>query len=455
MLIVIIGAGLAGLSASYHIGHDGCVIYEKNGYLGGHIHSYTKGGFLWDEGPHVSFTKNDYVRELFAKSVDYQFVDLDITTTNHYYGHWIEHPVQSHLFQVPEPSRGECLADLLKTRRQEINPAAEPMDYKEWLERAFGPRFTELFPAQYTRKYWTVDPELLTTDWIGNRIFLPNIEDIVAGANGAPRRKTHYITHARYPLFGGYQTYSDILADGANIVYNEEVQRISLKSKQLWLSTGKMVNYDKLISTMPLPLFIKACIEAPKRVLEAGDSLSCSQLLLVNVVAPHETQRTEHWIYVYDQDKLSTRINMPENLSAHQARPGFTGIQVEVYSSKYKPLTFSHDEVAQQVISELIDMGLILSGVERHAIKYHTRFVPWANIIFDHSHKQALNTILSWLERYSLIRHGDDLHPMTDWAKFPGHNAKDLPDLALAGRFGEWKYYWSDDCVLTGKRFNN
>ena len=24
-------------------------------------------------------------------------------------------------------------------------------------------------------------------------------------------------------------------------------------------------------------------------------------------------------------------------------------------------------------------------------------------------------------------------------------------DLILAGRFGQWKYYWTDDCVLRGK----
>jgi len=27
-----------------------------------------------------------------------------------------------------------------------------------------------------------------------------------------------------------------------------------------------------------------------------------------------------------------------------------------------------------------------------------------------------------------------------------------LGDVILAGRFGQWKYYWSDDCVLRGKQ---
>lgn len=42
-------------------------------------------------------------------------------------------------------------------------------------------------------------------------------------------------------------------------------------------------------------------------IVRAARQLSCTQLLLVNVAVPHAAQRPEHWIYVYDQDKLSTR----------------------------------------------------------------------------------------------------------------------------------------------------
>jgi len=53
----ILGAGLAGLSCSYHIGHQNCLIFEQKSHVGGHIYSHPIGGFTWDEGPHVSFTE--------------------------------------------------------------------------------------------------------------------------------------------------------------------------------------------------------------------------------------------------------------------------------------------------------------------------------------------------------------------------------------------------------------
>ena len=41
----ILGAGLAGQSTSYHIGHEKCNVFEKNGYVGGHIYSEKVNGF--------------------------------------------------------------------------------------------------------------------------------------------------------------------------------------------------------------------------------------------------------------------------------------------------------------------------------------------------------------------------------------------------------------------------
>jgi protoporphyrinogen oxidase len=43
----ILGGGLAGLSASYHLGHQNCTIFEKNSYLTGHIHTEIIDGFTW------------------------------------------------------------------------------------------------------------------------------------------------------------------------------------------------------------------------------------------------------------------------------------------------------------------------------------------------------------------------------------------------------------------------
>lgn len=458
--ILVLGAGLSGLSASFHIGHEKCLIFEKDASPFGHIRSEVREGFTWDQGPHVSFTKSEYVRDLFAESVSGEFEDYPVRTRNYYQGHWIDHPAQSNLHQVPEPLRSECLQSFLEARKSP--PPAAPKSYQEWLDYAMGPVFAKTFSAAYTRKYWTVSPEELEIDWIGKRVFYPTVEDVIAGSQGPLPKQTHYITHVRYPSRGGYQSFARKLAEGANLRLNAEVVRVDLVSKRVWVrerGSPQMHQYSfsRLINTIPLPIFLSLCNNAPSTVTEAAEQLNCSQLLLVDITAPHPTQIEGNWFYIYDERFHSTRINCTERLSPHNAPPGTTGIQVEVYAHPLLGFPCDQEEIARKVVEECMAMGFIRSGslpcphetIDPSAgVRWHTKTVPYANVICDHERRDALGVILGWLELYGLARTPSDLAPFTDWGS---------PDdvvsgaLNLAGRFAEWKYFWTDDCVLRGR----
>ncbi|MEE2785406.1 MAG: FAD-dependent oxidoreductase [Pseudomonadota bacterium] len=444
--LLILGAGLTGISTSFHLGHDRCRIIEKNSYPGGHIFTEVVNGVTWDEGPHISFTKHEYVKKLFEDNVSGKFLEYPVTTTNYYQGHWIPHPAQSNLFAVPEPLRGQCLDSFLNSRKTTENVTVD--NYKEWLYLAFGRRFAETFPSAYTRKYWTAEPEALDTDWVGERVYFPSTDDVVNGSKGPLPKETHYIQSIRYPAIGGYYAYAQKMAEEANIEFNQEVAEVSFSDRKLYLVGGESLSFEKLIVTSPLPQLIKRS-DAPKDVKEAADQLCCTSLLIVNVVADHTTQRPENWIYVYDESKWATRINCTEKLSPNNAPPGKSGIQVEVYFSKYRPLEESTDKIAADVIEELVEMGLVKS--KDSVDSYHHRWVEWANVVFDKPRKEAQEVVLTWLEKQGLMREEDDLDPMTDWetrleATVPS------PDqtIFLAGRFAQWKYFWTDDCVLRG-----
>ena len=444
---LILGAGLSGLSASYHLGHEKCLIIEKQLHAFGHLHSELREGFTWDQGPHVSFTKNEYVKDLFASSVGNDgFEEYEVKTANYYRGNWIDHPAQSALYQIPEPLRSQCLESFISSRNSEETKT--PGNYQEWLDRAFGPVFAATFPVSYTRKYWTREPKDMSTDWVGGRVYKPNVEDVIQGSKGPLGRATHYITKVRYPRQGGYQSFATKLATGANIRLGAEVVRIDLVEKKVWLATGESISYRRLINTLPLPIFVALCVQATPAEREAALALSCSQLLLVNVTAPHGTKRPENWMYVYDEDKFSTRINCTEKLTPGNAPSGQTGVQVEVYFSRHRPLKQSPERVAEMVRNELVEMGLLAANtLVEGKVAHHIAYAPWANVIFDHDTKPALDNIWTWLGQYGLNRETDDLHPLTDWGAKP---AIASGSLMMAGRFGQWKYYWTDDCVLRG-----
>ena len=93
-------------------------------------------------------------------------------------------------------------------------------------------------------------------------------------------------------------------------------------------------------------------------------------------------------------------------------------------------------------------MGLVKN--ESCIEEVNTNYIKYANVIFDHKRKKSLNTILDYLTDFGLLRENDDLTPATDWNKKEVEKNK-FGDIILAGRFGQWKYYWTDDCILRGK----
>lgn len=347
--------------------------------------------------------------------------------------------------------RTACLDSFLATRRDGPSVDSTPANYAEWLEQAFGPIFTETFPAAYTRKYWTCEPRDLTVEWVGNRVFLPAVEDVVDGSKGPLSRSTHYITKVRYPRRGGYQHFADKLAVDSVIEFGAEVSQIDLNRKRLWTSDGREWTWGRLINTLPLPVFVAACLDVPAEVIEATRELSCSSALLINVAAPHPTARDESWIYVYDEDKYSTRINCTEKLASGNAPDGWSGIQVETYASRHRPFDAPPAEIAARVVEELVEMGLVKCRADE--VQWHTKLIPWANVIFTHQTAPALDCIWRWLEQFGLNREDDDLHPLTDWNTVP--NDFKFGPIAMAGRFGQWKYFWTDDCVLRGRQISH
>ena len=68
--IVVLGTGMAGFGAAYRLHSEGItpVMYDKNAYYGGHTASFRyETGFLFDVGPHISFTKDTRIQEALCR----------------------------------------------------------------------------------------------------------------------------------------------------------------------------------------------------------------------------------------------------------------------------------------------------------------------------------------------------------------------------------------------------
>jgi protoporphyrinogen oxidase len=421
--VTVLGGGISGLAISYYLGRDKCLIYEADSRYGGHVYSEEQDGCVWDDGPHVSYTKNEYIQQLFSDLVGGEFEEVQAEVVNYYKGHWIDHPAQSSLYQIPEPLRTQCLNSFLESRVDNTANLGVPANYQEWIHRAFGRVFADTFPAAYTRKYWTREPVDLGTDWIGKRVFYPKVEDVTAGAKGPLGRSTYWVNRWRYPSKGGFYSYTHKLAEGARIEFGKKLVSANFRERLLGFEDGTKASYETLVSTLPLPVLIQCAQDAPIDVREAASMLQATRLLLVRVAAKHASVRKEPWLYVYDEDKISTRVSIQENFSPHNSPNGMTALSVEVCGSDLKPLPTDRRAVVEQVTRELVEMGLVEGPEAVHAVS--VRYCPWGQVIYDHNRRSALDRVNRFLDSIGVIR---------------------------AGRYSQWGYMMTHDCVLRGKK---
>jgi protoporphyrinogen oxidase len=422
--IVIVGSGMAAFGAAYRLHGEGLTptMYDKNSYHGGHTASFRHdSGFLFDLGPHISFTKDARIQDLLADSVDQQYEAVQVNLNNYWRGYWPQHPVQLHLHGLPEDVIVKVIADFAEERHLPERPIK---NYADWLYASFGKTFSELFPMPYTRKYHLTSAENMSTDWLGPRIYRPSLEEVLRGALSPSAPQVHYITQFRYPSHGGFVSYLKKFVPMGRLQLSHELVLVDPQLRRLRFSNGVVGNYDALISSVPLPDLIRMIQGVPQDVLEASRRLACSTCVLVNIGINREDISNAHVTYFYDQDICFSRLSFPHLLSTSNVPQGAGSIQAEVYfSDKYKPLKNSPDALINPVISDLRRCG-ILKESDR-ILCSSAMLVKYANVIFDLDREAALKTVHAYL---------DDL------------------GIAYCGRYGDWGYMWTDESFKSGER---
>ena len=422
--VVVLGSGMAGFGAAFRLHAEGIAptMYDKNDYYGGHTASFrNETGFLFDVGPHISFTKDPRIQEIFAESVDQRYETLPINLNNYWNGYWPKHPVQLNLYGLPDDMVVKVISDFVEERQK---PEPTVNNYGDWLLSSFGRAFAENFPMKYTRKYHTTAAENMSIDWLGPRIYRPNLEEVLRGALSPSAPQVHYITHFRYPSAGGFVNYLNKFLPLGNLQLKHELVSVDPRARELHFQNGHITGYDALVSSVPLPDLIRMIKGTPPDVVDASRRLACSTCVLVNLGINRQDLSQAHMTYFYDEDISFTRLGFPHMLSPRNAPDGMGNIQAEVYfSDKYKPLTGSPDDWIEPVIRDLRRCGLLREN--DRVLSKHTMLLRYANIIFDLDRAEALKTVHGYL---------DDL------------------GIAYCGRYGDWGYMWTDESFKSGEQ---
>lgn len=415
--IAIIGGGPAGIACleSLNQHHTQALLFEKSSRLGGHCKTHQHQNHFFDEGPHVSFTPNDEVKQYLADKVNQNYHQQDFRVINFWQGNYYHHPLICHLNELPKTIRQASLEDFLN------RPKSNAQDYAAWCYQTYGKTYSETFCFPYTRKYWAINPQALDTSWLKPRLYQPSTQEVIDGANRHPRHNFHYIQDVRYPIKQGFGAFFNTSAIApANIYMNHQLKRVDTRKKLIYFSNGKHQAYSTLISSMPLPKLLDAIDDLPYEIKHARLSLYSNRCELVNIGlsrAPHA--HDSHMIYYYDESLLFARINFPYRLSHHNAPAGQYSLQAEIYHSDFKPLALN--QLSQRVVEQLLAIKVVRSRKDILFVNHIG--IDDANILYTPERAKALPLIFDYLKS---------------------------KDIYCIGRYGLWSYLWSDQSIQSG-----
>jgi UDP-galactopyranose mutase len=265
----------------------------------------------------------------------------------------------------------------------------------------------------------------METSWLQGRVPLPELGEMIDGALEATPRPMGPNARFGYALQGGFQALMDgflPLLQGP-VRLGRRVEQISVHQRTLMLDNGEQLEWDQLISTMPLPLLIRALRgEAPPHIVQAALELRHVSVRCVNLGIGRERLTDKHWIY-YPEDTVFHRIFVQGNASPSCNAPGGFGLTCEITYSRYKPLSVEGEALTRLCIEDCHRVGMF--GSNDPVWVANQIDIPYAYVVYDHARARNVAMIREWLLPYG---------------------------LHLAGRYAEWEYYNSDHAFVAGRK---
>ncbi|MFH1397189.1 MAG: FAD-dependent oxidoreductase [Candidatus Omnitrophota bacterium] len=421
--ILILGAGLAGLSAAWHLQKIGidCHIFEKEDQVGGLCRSKNIAGFCFDYSGHSLHFKNRYIFNLVRSLLGANMIERQRSAWVYSDSRYIPYPFQANLYGLPEKKKSECLSGMLDAFNQNVLTNKKPdNNFLNWIIRTFGKGIAKNFLIPYNTKFWTIAPRQMTCGWIDGFMPVPTISEMIEGAMEDNKREFGYNARFWYIKKGGIVNLPNALARGIkNINTGCAVKKIDLKNKEIILSSGRKDKFDYLISTIPLPELSHILKEMPESLTGKFRKLAWNSIFNLNLGLDINHGLKQHWAYFAQKDISFFRVGYYHNFSPFLTPRKRGSLYIEVSYSKDKPI--KKKNLVKRIKSDLRRVG-ILNG--RKVLVEHINDIKYGYPIYDGYYDAARKDILGFLRKKRVI---------------------------ACGRYGSWRYLSMEDVILQGR----
>jgi protoporphyrinogen oxidase len=401
-MIVIIGAGVSGLTAANQLHPEGkkdFILLEKENHTGGLATRYRADGYWFDfAGHYFHFKDKPDIQALVEKVCHFKKYNRDSKTF--VMNRLIPFPLQFHLSYLPAVVRKQIVTEIMEN---DFTPSDNLHDF---LRINFGRTLFELFFEPFLTKYYNIDLRDIISNMDKGSIPPPDKERIAAGAQGKKFFNAGYNPVFYYPkpsLRHFIESYAKTIPPD-RIRLNEEVIEVDILEKKVKTSANDYF-YDKLITSIPLKSLMK--IVKPCDQFPSHTEFHHISTLLVNAILKRKRKRF-HWVYLADR-------NIPFYRAGFYPAHPFPACYLE--KTVTPGFVIDRKKVHDEMVFTLKTLKLIEKKEE--VVFFDARIIPISYILFTKNWRQVVPPTLEKLKGYGIYS---------------------------IGRFGSWNYTsMSDD----------
>lgn len=437
----ILGAGPCGLGAAYRLhelGESNWELFEQHDYAGGLATSFQdEKGFTWDIGGHVVHSHYRYFDKVFETALGKEALKHQRESWVWLYNQFIPYPFQNNLRYLPKQALWESVIGLLELKANHQKAAralTKKSSFQDWILAHFGRGIAEHFLFPYNRKVWAYPLQKMNSVWVGDRVaeidLRRALKNILLGEDDVAWGPNHVFY---FPAKGGTGALWKKIAarlPAEKLRFNQKVVALDAAKHLLTLASGETVQYQYLITTLPLTeILIHTHFPAKRAAVLSASALAQTKKALfastVHVIGigltgkPKPELTTKCWLYYPDANLPFFRVTVFSNYApSNVPKPGKQwSLMCEVSESPLLPRFLTADgqtdepKLIQAVITGLIEAELIQESDKIVSTWTHTAKLGYPTPTL--AREKTLHPTLKALEQFQIYSRG---------------------------RFGAWKY---------------
>jgi len=394
---IVIGGGFTGVAALrrlQQLGINNTILLESEHESGGLCRTKIVDGHYLDiGGGHVLHSKyQDVLDWIFDHIPQSDFNKYDTKVLIDLEGNPVEFPIELNLWQLPTDLQIEYLYSYLTAACKDVKYE----NFESWIRNYLGDKIADNYMIPYNKKLWCVDIAKLNTDWL---IKIPET-DIKLVLRTIVEKKSNFteriVSHKSfyYPKYGGFQAVFDAIKKTVNdkIELNVDVKTLRYdKENQLWYINEKYIT-KKIINTAPWTKF-DIQIEGFDYKKEFENLEYLSDVISLWEREPYT--HNAHWMYIPNPDVDQHREFYICNFAPY-SKPG--GVMTDINRKRW------------------IDNNKIWKA----GIPLYEHENIYSYPLPTKIYKESMKKILNFSKNYNLFG---------------------------LGRWGQWQYFNTDQCV--------